>query len=124
MKIDGGLAFNAGSDQSANVIYSWIKISKYIHFQVLIGQYSRAGPLRIWRSFPLARGFGICWLILIFLITSIKVNGSSINLVYIYDVSIERWNSINIQYNFFLEGAVNLELASIALEMSVNLVGQ
>ena len=33
-------------------------------FQIVVGQYSKLGPLGIWRSFPLARGIGVVWIFL------------------------------------------------------------
>ena len=72
--------------------------SSSFSFQVLFGQYAKAGPLGIWRSFPLARGVGIVWAILIFVGNSWDVPSYSRVMVYIYAVSmlpIGRLSSIN-----------------------------
>ena len=61
--------------------------TSFLSSQVLFGQYAKTGPLGIWRSFPLARGVGIVWIIFIYITISLNVTQDSNILVYTYTVS-------------------------------------
>ena len=54
---------------------------------MLIGQFAKSGPLDIWRYFPLARGVGVAWLILILVDTCFNILEASKVLAYLYQVS-------------------------------------